>query len=98
MEFIRRLVASNVIRKSNYHHLLGCSLPQEFMSYDDWSFIKSVDTSNPILVGAEGIRYSDSGLTFKPKEKLEHYFEKDLSGQIEDIIFNVNRFKSFIKG
>ena len=97
MELIRRLVQSGAIRKTYYHHLLGCSLPQEFMSYDDWKFIKSVDTSNPILVGAEGKRYSDSGITWKPKEKLEHYFEKDLSGQIEDIIFNVNRFKSFIK-
>jgi len=97
MELIRRLVQSGTIRKTLYHHLLGCSLPQEFMSYGDWKFIKSVDTSNPILVGAEGQRYSDSGLTWKPKEKLEHYFEKDLSGQIEDIIFNVNRFKSFIK-
>ena len=97
MEFIRKLVESGTIRPTYYHHLLGCSLPQEFMSYSDWKFIKSVDTSNPILVGAEGKRYSDSGLTWKPKEKLEHYFEKDLSGQIEDIIFNVNRFKSFIK-
>ena len=97
MEFIRRLVQSGAIRKSNYHHLLGCSLPQEFMSYGDWKFIKSVDTSNPILVGAEGKRYTDSGLTWKPKEKLEHYFEKDLSGQIEDIIFNVQQFRAFIK-
>ena len=97
MEFIRRLVSSGTIRKTYYHHLLGCSLPQEFMSYKDWKFIKSVDTSNPILVGAEGKRYTDSGLAWKPKEKLEHYFEKDLSGQLEDIIFNVNTFKSFIK-
>jgi hypothetical protein len=97
MEFIRRLVASGTIRKTYYHHLLGCSLPQEFMSYKDWEFIKSVDTSNPILVGAEGIRYADSGLVFKPKEKLEHYFEKDLEAKLEDIIFNVNRFKAFIK-
>jgi hypothetical protein len=97
MEFIRRLVQSGVIRKTYYHHLLGCSLPQEFMSYKDWPFIKSVDTSNPILVGAEGKRYTDSGLTWKPKEKLEHYFEKDLSGQTEDIIFNVQQFRSFIK-
>jgi hypothetical protein len=67
------------------------------MSYKDWTFIKSVDTSNPILVGAEGKRYNDSGLTWKPKEKLEHYFEKDLSGQIEDIIFNVQQFRAFIK-
>ena len=97
MEFIRRLVQSGAIRKTHYHHLLGCSLPQEFMSYSDWKFIKSVDTSNPILVGAEGKRYTDSGLAWKPKEKLEHYFEKDLSGQIEDIIFNVQTFRSFIK-
>ena len=97
MEFIRRLVASNTIRKSHYHHLLGCSLPQEFMSYKDWTFVKSVDTSNPILVGAEGQRYTDSGLTWKPKEKLEHYFEKDLSGQVEDITFNVQQFRKFIK-
>jgi hypothetical protein len=98
MEFIRRLVANNSIRKDFHHHLLGCSLPQEFMSYDDWNFIKSVDTSNPILVGAEGIRYADNGLTFKPKEKLEYYFEMNLEDKLEDIIFNVNKFKSFIKG
>ena len=98
MEFIRRLVQSGVIRKDIYHHLLGCSLPQEFMSYGDWPFIKSVDTSNPILVGAEGGKYTNSGMTWKPKEKLEHYFEMNLDSKIEDIIFNVNKFRSFIKG
>ena len=96
MELIRRLTELNIIRKDIYHHLLGCSLPQEFSTYKDYPFIKSVDTSNPILVGAEGVRYSDSGINFKPKEKLEHYFEKDLSGQKEDIIFNVNKFKQLI--
>jgi hypothetical protein len=97
MEFIRQLVEKETIHKNYYHHLLGCSLPQEFMAYGDWKFIKSVDTSNPILVGAEGNRYQENGLTYKPKDKLEHYFEKDLSGQKEDIIFNINKFKSFIK-
>ena len=97
MEFIRRLVEKSIIRKTVYHHLLGCSLPQEFMAYKDWDFIKSVDTSNPILVGAEGERYSDNGITWKPKNKLEHYFEMDLSDRLEDIIFNVNKFKQYIK-
>ena len=97
MEFIRRLVECSIIRRDVYHHLLGCSLPQEFMSYDDWKFIQSVDTSNPILVGAEGKRYADNGIDWKPKEKLEHYFEKNLDDKLEDIIFNVNKFKSFIK-
>jgi hypothetical protein len=97
MELIRRLNETSTINASVHHHLLGCSLPQEFMAYGNFDFIKSVDTSNPILVGAEGKRYTDSGLTWKPKEKLEYYFEKDLSGQIEDIKFNVQRFKTFIK-
>jgi hypothetical protein len=97
MEFIRKLVEKKTIRESYYHHLLGCSLPQEFMAYGDWKFIKSVDTSNPILVGAEGIRYTDSGINWKPKEKLAYYFEKDLSEQKEDIIFNVQKFKKYIK-
>ena len=97
MEFIRRLVTTNTIDKSAYHHLLGASLPQEYMCYKDWEFIKSGDTSNPILVGAEGKRYDDGGIDWKPKEKLEHYFEKDLSDRLDDIIFNVNKFKQFIK-
>ena len=97
MEFIRRLVQSGAIRKTHYHHLLGCSVPQEFMSYSDWPFIKSVDTSNPILVGAEGEKYTNSGMTWKPKEKLEHYFEMNLEDKMENIIFNVDKFRSFIK-
>ena len=97
MEFIRRLVESGSIRKNHYHHLLGCSLPQEFMAYSDWKFIRSCDTSNPILVGAEGVRYTDSGINFKPEHKLEHYFEKNLEDRIEDIKFNVARFKSYVK-
>ena len=31
------------------------------------------------------------------RDKLEHYFEKDLSGQIDDIIFNVQKFKKYVK-
>ena len=97
MEFIRRLVEKDTIDRNCYHHLLGCSLPQEVMAYGDWKFIKSVDTSNPILVGADGNRYQENGLTYKPKDKLEHYFEKNLDIQLEDIKFNVQKFKSFIK-
>jgi len=96
MEFIRQLVQKDIINKNVYHHLLGCSLPQEYMCYKDWDFIKSGDTSNPILVGAEGVRYDTDGINWKPKEKLEFYFEKDLSGKIDDIIFNVQKFKQYV--
>jgi hypothetical protein len=97
IELVRMLVASDIVNKNVYHHLLGCSLPQEFMCYKDFEWIKSCDTSNPILVGAEGTRYDEGGIDWKPKEKLEYYFEKDLSGKIDDIIFNVQKFKQYVK-
>ena len=97
MEFLRKLVEKNTVRKDIHHHLLGCSLPQEFMAYGSWEWIKTCDTSNPILVGAEGTKYGDNGINWKPKNKLEHYFEMDLSERLEDIKFNVNKFKQYIK-
>jgi hypothetical protein len=96
VNFVKRLLETNTLIKSNYHHLLGCSLPQEFEQYKGMDFIKSVDTSNPIIVGAQGKRYEEHGLLYKPSEKLEVYFELDLSDRLEDIKFNVQQFKTYI--
>jgi hypothetical protein len=96
IELIRKLIETDTIRTDVYHHLLGCSLPQEVMAYTEFSWIKSIDTSNPIIVGSQGVRYEDNGIEFKPTEKIEDLFDKNLEGNMEDIIFNVNKFKSFI--
>ena len=97
IELIRTLLEKDTIRKDIYHHLLGCSLPQEMMAYSDFNWIKSVDTSNPIIVGSEGVRYEDNGIDFKPKAKIEDLFEVNLEDKLEDIIFNVNKFKSYVR-
>jgi hypothetical protein len=97
MEFIRRLVEKGTIRDTYYHHLLGCSLPQEFMAYSDFEWINSVDTSNPIIVGSEGVRYGENGIEHKPKTKIEELFDVNLEDKMEDIIFNVNKFKSYVR-
>lgn len=80
-----------------YIHLLGVNLPQEliYMSKYVKNRINSIDTSNPILVGAMGKRYGEMGIGFKPKEKIESFMEKDLASKIEDIIFNVGLFKKW---
>ena len=97
IELIRRLIEKDTIRKEIYHHLLGCSLPQEFMAYTKFDWIKSVDTSNPIIVGSEGVRYGDNGIEYKPKTKIEELFEVDLTERMEDIKFNINKFKQYIQ-
>lgn len=86
--------------KGMYYHFLGCSLPQEMYLIDDKckAHINSVDTSNPVVWGALGEKYSEEGFLVKPKEKIEEFMERDLSFEYKDIIFNINKFKEFVNG
>jgi hypothetical protein len=87
-----------LLKDHHYIHLLGCSVPQEFTHYrDNWDkgMINSVDTSNPIICGALGIKYEDVGLLTKPINKIEEFMTANLEDQLEDIKFNVERFKRF---
>jgi hypothetical protein len=94
---IQYLLSQNIIKEHHYIHLLGASTPQEFTFYRDAlpDLINSVDTSNPIICGALGIKYVETGLLEKPKEKIEEFMEENLDSQLENIIFNVNKFKEF---
>jgi hypothetical protein len=94
---IQYLLSQNVIKEHHYIHLLGASTPQEFTFYRDAlpTLVNSVDTSNPIICGALGIKYTENGLLEKPKEKIEEFMEENLDSKLEDIIFNVNKFKEF---
>jgi hypothetical protein len=97
IELIRRLNETKTISEGIHHHLLGVALPQEIMAYSRIKWIKSVDTSNPIIVGYKGERYDDNGIEFKPTEKIEELNKIDLEPMMEDIIFNINKFKQFVK-
>jgi hypothetical protein len=79
-----------------YVHLLGATLPQEFMYYKGYDFIKSVDTSNPILVGAKKETYPMFGLLDKPKETMKEFFDKDVMPNIKEIHNNVNYFRNIV--
>jgi hypothetical protein len=94
---IEYLRSQNVVKDHHYIHLLGASTPQEFTYYRDNcpNVIKSVDTSNPIITGILKQRYGDIGLLTKPSNKIEEFMEKDLESHLEDIIFNINKFKEF---
>jgi hypothetical protein len=89
---------SNVFADDVYVHLLGASLPQEFMYYEGYDFLKSVDTSNPILVGANKETYGDFGsMLTKPKDKMEKFFEQDMLPSMNFITENVREFRKIVE-
>ncbi len=94
ISLIHFLKSTQYIKPNHYIHLLGCSLPQEFMYYEDIK-IDSVDTSNPIVCGAQSISYTQGGLLIKPKNKIEEYFNVDLSYQYDEIQDNISYFRTF---
>lgn len=79
-------------------HLLGCSLPQEFEYYskDRFPFIRSVDTSNPVLHGLLNIRYQSHGLDDKKDILMADMMKAEADmNQKEIIIRNIFDFRKF---
>lgn len=92
------LVDNNIINKDKPHHLLGCGLPQEFKAYSKYSWIDSLDTSNPVVHGIKGIRYTDEGLDNKESVKLFTMMEEDVLASWDDIVYNIEKFRGFCRG
>lgn len=99
IKIITHLRNCNFIQDNHYIHLLGCSIVNEFPYYSDnfYNFINSIDTSNPIILGALGYRYKMATVAnfTKPKEKIEDFYDKDLDSKIDFISYNIDRFKNF---
>lgn len=82
-------------------HFLGCQNPSELLLYseEELSHISSIDTSSPIITGWKGIKYGEYGYSqSKPKEKLAENLGIELTNdQIQDIIYNVKKFKQYLQ-
>ena len=94
---ISKMYKSNLIEKNDRVHLLGCALPQEFRYYNDFPFIESIDTSNPIIHGLEGIKYSSNGLYTKSSTKIDKIGITLLTPKIlYNIHHNITQFKKYL--
>ena len=103
IKLIKDLVDAGIWDKSKPHHLLGCSLPDEFRSYmgGDYTYsaerlnIRSLDTSNPVVAGMHNIRYINGiGLVDKLSIKLCDLIDYKVTEENKDnILFNANQFK-----
>jgi len=100
IQLVQELVDEKIMKPYHYIHLLGCSLPVEFLYYQPKlaRYINSLDTSNPIIAGILEHKYiSRIGLLDKPKQKMESFFDKNLeSTQIDIILENINKFKILV--
>ena len=94
---LSKMYKDNVIEKDHRIHLLGCALPQEFGYYADFPFIESIDTSNPIIHGLEGVKYKHLGLLTKSKTKIDQINQPINTEVLYNINHNLIRFKKFIQ-
>lgn len=80
-------------------HMLGCSLPQEFKNYWNYTCIVSVDTSNPIVHGLHKIAYTENGLHEKLPMKLVDLMHKIPTAEEMSVIeHNCKLFRRFVNG
>jgi hypothetical protein len=95
IHFVTSFFRQNIIESSDYIHLLGCSLPQEFNYYGDYK-INSMDTSNPIIFGHYHQIYAGDVFN-KPALKIEQLMDYDF-GILEKkyIESNIKAFRKFI--
>ena len=60
-------------------------------------FIESIDTSNPIIHGLEGVQYNSLGLLTKSSTKIDQ-IDKEINRETRyNINHNLIRFKQFIQ-
>jgi hypothetical protein len=94
IQVVNHLYNIGLIHNNDKIHLLGCSIPQEFGYHKFNSYIESIDTSNPVMAGIQGLRYNPYGLHVKPTVNMNECFEMPLSEiDIELVNYNVEQFK-----
>ncbi len=93
---ISKMIDMGLIGNSDRIHLLGCSLPQEFLYYKDIKQIESIDTSNPIMAAFDDNPYKNWGLDSKPKTKIDEVIDTEFNSDIFNTIKHNTTFFKFI--
>lgn len=94
---LEKLLKDNIINTNKPHHLLGIALPQELNQYDNYNWIESVDTSNPIVHGLYKIKYNNGVLKDKVSTKLVDLINSKVDEEQKQVInHNLKQFKQNI--
>lgn len=98
---IRLLQKLGIWNFNKPHHLLGCAFASEFFDnielYNN-SSIDTLDTSNPVVAGYSGLKYTNHGIDTKPKLKLYTIMDNKLTEQQKQLInYNTTLFKQKVQ-
>jgi hypothetical protein len=91
---ISQFMQNKTLLSGDRVHLLGTASPIEFGMYKNIPCIESIDTSNPIMAGIEGIPYTKIGLDSKPTANMNNFQDKPITEtQMKFIEHNVINFR-----
>ena len=102
---LQKLDEDMVLPYNKSYHLLGCALPQEYEWAGMFRYLKkrfwSLDTSNPVVHGLQGVRYNGvgglEGLDSKESIKLADLINsKPNRKQMTDINYNIKAFRNIV--
>ena len=102
-KFLNKLDSELALPYNKSYHLLGVSLPQEYIHAKKFKYVKkmftSLDTSNPIVHGLRDIKYNElEGLPTKESIKLADLINvKPTKKQKNLIDYNVEQFRNIVK-
>ena len=82
LRFVEKLLNDNIFKYGKPHHLLGCTVPNEFMNYTNIP-IDTIDTSNPVIYGIEKGKYE---IIEKDDELMRILVEDKFSKKVADIL------------
>lgn len=96
-DILTQMDRDGIIDHSMPHHLLGCGVPQEVQWYpESATWIRSIDTSNPVINGMHFNYYGPTGLCVKPNTKACDIMNISLDlGQVSAIWHNIVLMKSW---
>jgi hypothetical protein len=81
------------------HHLLGTWQAREFSHYREYDWVRSIDTSNPVMAALDGVAYGDLGLESKPKSTFDSTYHMKESDIDMDLLYNnVRQFGRIVHG
>lgn len=100
VQTLTRLLNDGIINKNKPHHLLGCSLPIEFLFYrEGFDWIETMDTSSPVVHGLLNTLYEPGGLVNKQSIKLVDLLHANpTQHQIDLINVNTLLFRTYVNG